>query len=58
MADTHLDKIVIGGRAISVGDVRAADFADIAEPKASVISLQETLSAILHALQGGVSKTT
>lgn len=42
----------INGMTISLGDLRKADFSQIADPKASVKSCQETLIAILNVLRG------
>lgn len=42
----------INGMTISLGDLRKADFSQIANPKASVKSCQETLIAILDVLRG------
>ena len=42
----------INGMTISLGDLRKVDFSQIANPKASVKSCQETLIAILNVVRG------
>ena len=44
--------ITINGMTLSLGDLRKADFSSIPNPKASVNSLKETVTAILDILRG------
>ena len=44
--------ININGLLLSLGDLRKADFSQIKNPKASVISCQKTLIEILDVLRG------
>ena len=47
-----LNFITINGMTLSLGDLRKADFSSIPNPKASVNSLTETMTAILDILRG------
>lgn len=48
-----VSKLAMGEEVWQLGDLFKSDFADIADPKASVKSIQDTLIAVLNVLRGG-----